>query len=207
MIDRFKREMGEINITQVAANVSAAVLKSLQSEVIELFGVTVVDFQINDIHFTDQYRKAADAAAIAKVKVEQSEQERRQAEINAQRLKIQAEGEANAVREAGAGQGRRRLPRRRPRARSSSASQRRRRWRHRPSSALQRCADPARARQALVRQPTREYVRWRPAKPHTRRRCQSRPLRRCRRISVSPRAFSRATGRCALNSGARSFCA
>src|SRR5215475_4624921 len=106
MIDRFKREKGKINITQVAAHrgdVALAVYKSLQTEALELFGVTVVDFQINDIRYTDQYRKAVDAAAIAKAKVEQSEQERRQAEVNAQRLKIQAEGEANAVREQARG--------------------------------------------------------------------------------------------------------
>jgi regulator of protease activity HflC (stomatin/prohibitin superfamily) len=106
MIDRFKREMGKINITQVAAHrgdVALAVVKSLQVEALELYGVTIVDFQINDIRYTDQYRKAVDAAAIAKAKVEQSEQERRQAEVNAQRLKIQAEGEANAVREQARG--------------------------------------------------------------------------------------------------------
>jgi regulator of protease activity HflC (stomatin/prohibitin superfamily) len=106
MIDRFKREMGKINITQVAAHrgdVALAVQRSLQAEALELFGVTVVDLQINDIRYTDQYRRAVDAAAIAKAKVEQSEQERRQAEVNAQRLKIQAEGEANAVREQARG--------------------------------------------------------------------------------------------------------
>ena len=106
MIDRFKREMGKINITQVAAHrgdVALAVVKSLQVEALELYGVTIVDFQINDIRYTDQSRKAVDAAAIAKAKVEQSEQERRQAEVNAQRLKIQAEGEANAVREQARG--------------------------------------------------------------------------------------------------------
>ena len=106
MIDRFKREMGKINITAVASHrgdVSLAVQKSLQAEALDLYGVTVVDFQINDIRYTDQYRKAVDAAAIAKAKVEQSEQERRQAEVVAQRQKIQAEGEANAVREQARG--------------------------------------------------------------------------------------------------------
>src|SRR5437868_12231448 len=84
MIDRFKREMGKINITQVAAHrgdVSLAVQKSLVQAAMSLFGVTIVDFQINDIRYTDQYRKAVDAAAIAKAKVEQSEQEKRQAEV------------------------------------------------------------------------------------------------------------------------------
>ena len=106
MIDRFKREMGKINITQVAAHrgdVALAVQKSLETEALALFGISVVDFQINDIRYTEQYRKAVDAAAIAKAKVEQSEQERRQAEVVAQRQKIQAEGEANAVREQARG--------------------------------------------------------------------------------------------------------
>ena len=95
MIDRFKREMGKINITQVAAHrgdVALAVQKSLEAEALSLFGISVVDFQINDIRYTEQYRRAVDAAAIAKAKVEQSEQERRQ-----------AEGEANAVREQARG--------------------------------------------------------------------------------------------------------
>jgi regulator of protease activity HflC (stomatin/prohibitin superfamily) len=106
MIDRFKREMGKMNITQVAAHrgdVALAVQKSLETEALALFGLSVVDFQINDIRYTEQYRKAVDAAAIAKAKVEQSEQERRQAEVVAQRQKIQAEGEANAVREQARG--------------------------------------------------------------------------------------------------------
>src|SRR6476620_42105 len=106
MIDRFKREMGKINITQVAAHrgdVSLAVQKSLVTEAMSLFGISIVDFQINDIRYTEQYRRAVDSAAIAKAKVEQSEQERRQAEVVAQRQKIQAEGEANAVREQARG--------------------------------------------------------------------------------------------------------
>jgi regulator of protease activity HflC (stomatin/prohibitin superfamily) len=106
MIDRFKREMGKINITQVAAHrgdVALAVQKSLDTEALALFGISIVDFQINDIRYTEQYRRAVDAAAIAKAKVEQSEQERRQAEVVAQRQKIQAEGEANAVREQARG--------------------------------------------------------------------------------------------------------
>src|SRR4029453_18303780 len=106
MIDRFKREMGKINITQRAAprgDVSLSVQKSLVADAMELFGISIVDFQINDIRYTEQYRRAVDAAAIAKAKVEQSEQERRKAEVVAQRQKIQAEGEANAVREQARG--------------------------------------------------------------------------------------------------------
>jgi modulator of FtsH protease HflC len=106
MIDRFKREMGKINITQVAAHrgdVALSVQKSLVADAMELFGISIVDFQINDIRYTEQYRRAVDAAAIAKARVEQSEQERRQAEVVAQRQKIQAEGEANAVREQARG--------------------------------------------------------------------------------------------------------
>lgn len=106
MIDRFKREMGKINITAVAAHrgdVALAVQKSLVEDAMQLFGITIVDFQINDIRYTEQYRRAVDAAAIAKAKVEQAEQERRQAEVVAQRQKIAAEGEANAARETARG--------------------------------------------------------------------------------------------------------
>jgi regulator of protease activity HflC (stomatin/prohibitin superfamily) len=106
MVDRFKREMGKINITQVAAHrgdVALAVQRSMEAEALSLYGIAIVDFQINDIRYTEQYRRAVDAAAIAKAKVEQSEQERRQAEVVAQRQKIQAEGEANAAREQARG--------------------------------------------------------------------------------------------------------
>jgi hypothetical protein len=61
MIDRFKREMGKINITQVAAHrgdVALAVQKSLEAEALALFGISIVDFQINDIRYTEQYRRA-----------------------------------------------------------------------------------------------------------------------------------------------------
>ncbi len=106
MIDRFKREMGKINITSVASHrgdVALAVQKSLVSDAMQLFGITIVDFQVNDIRYTEQYRRAVNSAAIAKARVEQSEQERRQAEVVAQRQKIAAEGEANAARETARG--------------------------------------------------------------------------------------------------------
>lgn len=106
MVDRFKREMGKMNITQVAAHrgdVSQAVKSILEAEALPLFGIQIVDFQINDIRYTDTYRKAVDAAATAKAKVEQAEQEKREAEVVALKRKIAAEGEANAVRETARG--------------------------------------------------------------------------------------------------------
>jgi regulator of protease activity HflC (stomatin/prohibitin superfamily) len=182
MIDRFKREMGKINVTQVAAHrgdVALAVVKSLQVEALELYGVTIVDFQINDIRYTDQYRKALDAAAIAKAKVEQSEEERRQAEVNAQRLKIQAEGEANAVREqarGGKADGELLLATAQAKGKELVGLAEARRGGTRPSASLERCADAARICQALVRQLARQHVRGCPAplpQPHTRRGPQS----------------------------------
>jgi regulator of protease activity HflC (stomatin/prohibitin superfamily) len=167
MIDRFKREMGKINITQVAAHrgdVALSVQKSLETEALSLFGISIVDFQINDIRYTEQYRKAVDSAAIAKAKVEQSEQERRQAEVVAQRQKIQAEGEANAGARAGARQGRRRA------AALDGASQGQGAGRPRrgqgaggsgPGAALELLPHPARGRQALVGQPAGQHVRHR----------------------------------------------
>lgn len=106
MIDRFKREMGKVNILQVAAKrgeVAQTVQKTLASEATTLYGVRIVDFQITDLRYTESYRRAVDAAATAKAKVEQAEQEKREAEVVAQRLKIQAEGQANAEREQARG--------------------------------------------------------------------------------------------------------
>ncbi len=106
MVDRFKREMGKMNITQVAAHrgdVAQAVKHVLEAEALSLFGLQIVDFQINEIRYTDTYRRAVDAAATAKAKVEQAEQEKREAEVVALKRKIAAEGEANAVRESARG--------------------------------------------------------------------------------------------------------
>lgn len=106
MVDRFKREMGKVNILQVASRrgeVAAVVKKTLEAEATSIFGIAIVDFQITDLNYTDSYRRAVDAAATAKAKVEQAEQEKREAEVVAQRLKIQAEGQANAEREQARG--------------------------------------------------------------------------------------------------------
>lgn len=106
MVDRFKREMGKVNILQVASRrgeVAASVKKTLEAEATTIFGIAIVDFQITDLSYTDSYRRAVDAAATAKAKVEQAEQEKREAEVVALRKKIQAEGEANAEREQARG--------------------------------------------------------------------------------------------------------
>lgn len=105
-LDRFKREMGKVNITQVASHrgdVAKSVKDLLAKDASELYGIAIVDFQIKDLKYTDTYRRAVDAAATAKAKVEQAEQEKRQAEVDALRKKIAAEGEANAVRETARG--------------------------------------------------------------------------------------------------------
>lgn len=106
MVDRFKREMGKVNILQVASRrgeAAASVKKTLEAEATSIFGIEIVDFQITDLSYTDSYRRAVDAAATAKAKVEQAEQEKREAEVVAQRQKIQAEGMANAEREKARG--------------------------------------------------------------------------------------------------------
>jgi len=105
-IDRFKRVMGKVKVEQVAAQrgtVASAVHELVKADASRLFGIDVVDLQINDLEFTKTYRAAIDAAATAKARVEQAEQERRQSEVDAQRQKIRAEGEANAARETARG--------------------------------------------------------------------------------------------------------
>jgi regulator of protease activity HflC (stomatin/prohibitin superfamily) len=105
-LDRFKAEVGKINITDIASrrgDVGKRVFDVLQKDANRLFGLEVTDFQINNIDYTPQFRQAVDQAAIAKTLVERAEQLKRQAEIDAESKKITAVGEANAIRERARG--------------------------------------------------------------------------------------------------------
>jgi regulator of protease activity HflC (stomatin/prohibitin superfamily) len=111
-VDRFKSEMGKVNITQVAqrrGEVREAIFTVLRDDAARLIGLQVVDFQINSIDYTDSFRAAVDLAAAAKALVEKAEQEKRQAQIEAERVRIAAEGQANAQIEAARGEAESRL--------------------------------------------------------------------------------------------------
>src|SRR4029077_10988963 len=105
-LDRFKAEVGKINVTDIASRrgeCGRRVLDVLQKDASRLFGLEVTDFQINNFDYTPQYRQAVNQAAIAKTLVERAEQLKRQAEIDADSKKIAAIGEANAIRERARG--------------------------------------------------------------------------------------------------------
>ena len=111
-VDRFKAEMGKVNITQVAqrrGEVRESIFTVLRDDAARLIGLEVVDFQINSIDYTDSFRMAVDQAAAAKALVEKAEQEKRQAQIEAERVRIAAEGQANAQVEQARGEAESRL--------------------------------------------------------------------------------------------------
>lgn len=105
--DRFKVALGKLNITQVAerrGQVRDAIQETLSKDALNLFGLQIVDFQINNIDYTPKYRAEVETSALAKTQVDKEIQLRRSAEIAAERAKIAAEGQANAERERAQGE-------------------------------------------------------------------------------------------------------
>ncbi|MDH3703924.1 MAG: SPFH domain-containing protein, partial [Alphaproteobacteria bacterium] len=101
-IDRFKSEMGKMNITQVAQKrglVRDTIKDVLSATAKDILHVDVTDFQIPNIDYTPGFRRAVEQAAIAKTLVEKAEQEKREKTVQAETAKIEALGKANAARE------------------------------------------------------------------------------------------------------------
>lgn len=105
-IDRFKAEMGKINVIDVAQKrgaVASHIRDILAGEAQRLLGLEIIDFQLTNIDYTKGFREAMDKAATAKALVEAAEQNKRQAEVDADRAKITAIGLANGEREKARG--------------------------------------------------------------------------------------------------------
>jgi len=105
-VDRFKSEMGKVNIIDVAqkrGEVRDRIKGVLGATAKDLLHVEVTDFQVPNIDYTPSFRKAVEQAAIAKTLVEKAEQERREKTVRAETAKIEALGKANAAREAAKG--------------------------------------------------------------------------------------------------------
>ena len=105
-VDRFKSEMGKVNITEVAqkrGEVRDTIKQVMADTVKDILRVEVTDFQIPNIDYTPSFRKAVEQAAIAKTLVEKALQQKREKTIQAETAKIEAEGKANAAREAAKG--------------------------------------------------------------------------------------------------------
>lgn len=112
VIDRFKNALGKLNVVQVTqkrSDITADILNTVKGEAARLYGLDVVDFQIVNIDYTEQFEQATEQAMTAKALVEKSEQEKRQAEVVAERAKIEAAGKANAQIEQARGEAESRL--------------------------------------------------------------------------------------------------
>jgi len=99
--DRFKREMGKYNTSEVAAKRGAIandIRDILEQTAKQTLGVEIVDFQIQNLEFNQAFRDAVTAASVAKQQVVKAEQELAQAKVVAEQNKTQAEGQANAVK-------------------------------------------------------------------------------------------------------------
>jgi regulator of protease activity HflC (stomatin/prohibitin superfamily) len=105
-VDRFKSEMGKVNITEVAqkrGEVRDTIKGVLAATAEDILHVQLTDFQIPNIDYTPSFRRAVEQAAIAKTLVEKAEQQKREKTIQAETARIEAEGKANAAREAAKG--------------------------------------------------------------------------------------------------------
>jgi regulator of protease activity HflC (stomatin/prohibitin superfamily) len=100
VIDRVKAAMGKVNVQQVAekrGELRDTIRDTLKRDAQPL-GIEIVDFQLPDLQYTDSFRAAVGAAAVAKAGIETKEYERQQAQKAAETIAVQAEGNANAVR-------------------------------------------------------------------------------------------------------------
>lgn len=107
VIDRFKNALGKLNVVDVTKNradIAASIFNNIKDESQRLYGLTVVDLQIINIDYTNEFEQATERAMTAKAVVEQREQEKRQAEVEAAKAAIIAKGEANAKIEAAKGE-------------------------------------------------------------------------------------------------------
>jgi regulator of protease activity HflC (stomatin/prohibitin superfamily) len=104
-VDRLKAAMGQVNVQSVAEKRGELrdVIKATITRDAAPLGVTVTDFQLTDLQYTEAFRNAVNNAAVQKANVESFEYQRQQAEKTALTAKIDAEGKANAVREAAKG--------------------------------------------------------------------------------------------------------
>jgi len=99
-LDRIKRELGRVNATEVAqkrGDIIASTMTVLHDTIQPMLGIDVTDLQFQNLAFTEAYRAAINAAAVAKANVEQATQAVAKAKQAALEAQAQAEGLAHAV--------------------------------------------------------------------------------------------------------------
>ncbi len=97
--DRLKRELGTVNLNSLAKErnkVTETIERRLEHDMLEIYKIKLISFQMLDVSYTTSFRQAVEKAAEAKAGIETREQERLQAEKAAETLRLKAQGEADA---------------------------------------------------------------------------------------------------------------
>lgn len=98
--ERFKRELGKVNIQDFAVHrgkIASDTLAVVKDEALRLFGIEIIDFQITNAEYTKAYKSAVQDAALAKQRVQTNEQELSAARVAAQTVKVVAQGLADGA--------------------------------------------------------------------------------------------------------------
>lgn len=105
VVDRIKAAVGQVNVQDVAAKRAELrdTIKLALEKAAKVYGIDIVDFQLTDLEYTQQFRQAVDQAAVQKANVESYKYQLEQQQTQAQTVAVQAEGKANAVKAAAAG--------------------------------------------------------------------------------------------------------
>lgn len=106
VIDRFKIEGGQINVTEFANNRGALVKKVsaiVKDEAARLYHLRVTDVQLPNLDYQESFRNAQAQAAVVKTQIEQAGGLKAKADIDATTARTQASGLANAAIEAARG--------------------------------------------------------------------------------------------------------
>jgi regulator of protease activity HflC (stomatin/prohibitin superfamily) len=106
VVDRVKVAMGLMNTQTIAAQrgqLRDRIFQMISEDIKKEQQLEITDFQLTDLQFTPEYRKAINQAAIAKASVEQREYDRQAAVKEAERVKATAIGEADKARESARG--------------------------------------------------------------------------------------------------------
>ena len=98
--DRLKRELGTVNINALAQKrneVTNTIESRLSHDMLEIYKIKLISFQMIDISYTNSFRQAVEKAAEAIAGIETEQQKLEQAKKIADQARERAKGEADAA--------------------------------------------------------------------------------------------------------------
>ncbi len=101
IVDRMKRELGKVNIDRLAQErdaVAKNILTVLKRDIMDVYRITIIDFQLPNIDYTHSYKAAIEKSAEAKAGIETEKQKLEQAKKQAETVETRAAGEAKAYK-------------------------------------------------------------------------------------------------------------